>query len=119
LALRRGVLLATAWSALFGQMWSRQHQERGIGVPLEGTQIRLMLPEQRPDLVCGRVTAPYPDHLRRVAAHKAELMEVRILGYDHEVLRRGVLPDGIIFPAAKPDVANVVTVREYICEGAR
>jgi len=60
----------------------------------------------------------YPHHLRRVSAQKAKLVKVRILGYDREALRRRILPDGIVVRAAKPDVANVVTVREYICQGA-
>jgi hypothetical protein len=45
LTLRRGAFFAVAWSGGVGQVWSRQHLERGIGVPLEGAQICLMLPE--------------------------------------------------------------------------
>jgi hypothetical protein len=77
-ALRRGVLFAVAWSG-FGQLWSRQHQERGIGILLEGAEVGLMLPEQRFNLVCGTVAPAYPDHLRWVAAQKAQLVKVGIV----------------------------------------
>ncbi len=38
-------------------------------------------------------------------------------GYDGEALLRRILPDGIVVGAGKPDVPNVVAVREYVCQG--
>lgn len=73
-----------------------------------------MLSEQGFNLVCGTVAAAYPDHLRRVAAQKAELVKVRILGDDREAFCRRILPDGIVVRAAKLEVAHVVTARENI-----
>jgi len=83
---------------------SREHQEGGVGVPVEGAQVRFTLAEQRFNLVGGTVAPTYPDHLWWVAAHKAQLMKVRILGDDREALRRRILPDGIVVGAAKPNV---------------
>jgi hypothetical protein len=49
-----------------------------------------------------------------MAAQKAELMKIGILGYDREALPRGILPNGIVVGAPKPDVPNVVAVREDV-----
>ena len=77
-----------------------------------------MLSEQRFNLICGTVAPANPDHLRWVAAQKAQLVKVGILRNDHEAFRGGILPDGFVVRAAKPDIANVTTVREYVYQGA-
>lgn len=54
--------------------------------------------------------APDPDHLGRLPAHEAELVEVGIFRDDREPVRRGVLPDAIVvgpFEAQLPDVHGV------------
>jgi len=70
--------------------------------------------EQKLNIACGAIPTPYPDHFGRETEKQAHLAEVRVFGYDDEIVLTRVIPNRPVQRFVQSNSGYVQSVWENI-----
>src|SRR6185503_15206451 len=86
---------------------SAERQEGCLQVLLKGHHLDVELTEEASDLVGRTVPATDPDNLGGRAADEAALVEISVLGYDHEPFPARIGPDDVVVRGGQAHLAHM------------
>jgi hypothetical protein len=95
-----------------GGIDSPELQDGRLSLLREFTDVLLVTPEQRRNVLRSAVAETHPDDLRRRTSQDAEAMEILILGHQERIVLARELPHGEIRNAARIQLSNMQGPRE-------